>query len=302
MSRQLRRRAARQLSRRTRLQPASPELLRKRQVKIKRLVRRATLLPSRIAIMSAAGSGAEAGTPDPSDSFALPQKDAFRRSSLRLSMTAQGQSGSKRSIIQFATDEFYCVEEDGMVEVTVVRIASGTDLDFVETVDFVTQSGSAVSGTHFQEAKGSVVFGFGEYSQKVRVVINTSPVWMPTLHFTMKLQSSEGENDDVLRDQFRVCRIWILHPKPFPTAAIEEADDASNEVAKKSSVDGGEEETAGGGAGGDGAGGEPPPSRSLAWARLDLLREFVDGLVPLGNLLLQPGVRLHHLLDGVGHR
>lgn len=225
------------------------------------------------------------------EAFALPQD---RRSSLRLSVTAAGHSDSQRSIIQFATDAFYCVEDDGMVEVTVVRIASGNDLDFIESVDYVTQSGSAVSGIHFQEAKGSVIFGLGEYSQKVRVIINPSPVWMPTLHLSMRLQTSDGDDVDMLRDQFRVCRIWILHNKPFPTAAIEELEDATSEAAvqKNDEVGSGDEEDegrreatvhTGGCRGGRGGGGDGSylPSRSLAWARLDLLREFVIKLLAI---------------------
>ena len=121
------------------------------------------------------------------------------------------------SIIQFATNDFFCRDSDGVIEVSVIRI--GKDMSLIEQVEYEVQSDSAIAGVHFAGSRGSVLFGPGEYDQKIRVHVMASPVWQPVLQFTIRLDQPDSKAAWEL-GQFSSCSVSIVHSGPFPTAAV----------------------------------------------------------------------------------
>lgn len=123
----------------------------------------------------------------------------------------------QKSIIQFATDVFFCHDDDGVVEISVIRISS--DVSAMESVSFVTENDTAMGGLHFEQTSSSILFAPGEYAQKVTIPIMLSPVWQPMLRFTVRLIATRGQRG---YNPFSTCKVCVVHRSPFPTAVIED--------------------------------------------------------------------------------
>ena len=109
------------------------------------------------------------------------------------------------AIIQFAAAEFFCLDSDGFVEVTVIRIV-GSDSATIDSVEFTTQNYTAVAGVHFEQVSDMVLFAPGEWEQKIRIPITLSPVWQPMLRFNIRLILSEQAYTP-----FSTCTVCIVH-------------------------------------------------------------------------------------------
>ena len=149
-------------------------------------------------------------------------------------MVVKARGGQeKHTLVQFASSMFFCNDTDGVVDVSVIRMSN---LDALLSVEYVTQDDTAVASLHYEEAKGSVLFGPGEYEQKFQIRITKASVWQPMLRFSVKLIS-------LAQSSLLTCKVHIVHKRAFPTEDIGSAmsvlksaqTDASRLVRERSS-------------------------------------------------------------------
>ena len=80
---------------------------------------------------------------------------ASRHSRQSAAVVASAVNEETEILLQFSAEVYYCTEEDGFIEVEVVRIG---DCSGITAVKYLTESGAAKAGVHFSEARGSIIF------------------------------------------------------------------------------------------------------------------------------------------------
>ena len=131
---------------------------------------------------------------------------------------------SAKCVIQFSTAVFFCEESEGAFSIDIVRIGPASQ---EVSVQYSTEDGSARAGINFEEATGTVRFAPGEIMRTVTVPVRPSPIWSPTLDFSMKLDLPEGSLHAarLTTTHLHRSRCWIIHSGPFPSTA---ANDSSS--------------------------------------------------------------------------
>eukprot|EP00931_Biecheleriopsis_adriatica_P074854 TRINITY_DN48837_c0_g1_i1.p1 TRINITY_DN48837_c0_g1~~TRINITY_DN48837_c0_g1_i1.p1 ORF type:complete len:961 (+),score=149.45 TRINITY_DN48837_c0_g1_i1:71-2953(+) len=114
------------------------------------------------------------------------------------------------SLVQFSSSIFYCSEDDGTVEIEVIRLGPK---EKACTVEYETVDASAKAGLKYRHAQGVLKFNPGEAMKKVFVELINNPRWDATLEFTMHLSGEEGTE---LGRYLRHCRVRIADTDVFP--------------------------------------------------------------------------------------
>lgn len=122
------------------------------------------------------------------------------------------------SVFQFSTGLYFAEDDEGVVEVDILRIGSTHARAWVE---YVTESGSASAGVQFESAKGTVVFNVGEYIKSISVRLHRSEVWQAPLDFAVRLEKSSPDAAINATSHLDRARVWILHVGRYPTDRID---------------------------------------------------------------------------------
>ena len=127
-----------------------------------------------------------------------------------------GDTSAETATLEFSTAVYYCEENEGVMDVDVVRVGS---LKGRMSVDYRTLNGSATAGVHFGQSAGTLTFNPGEVMKTLSIKILRSKVWNPTLEFACELlDPSSGAQ---LSPHLNHCRVWIIHHGSYPSESID---------------------------------------------------------------------------------
>lgn len=136
----------------------------------------------------------------------------------RLSSSLDTADHGALPVVQFSSSVYYCDEDEGRMEIEVMRIGdlSGSSSVFYRTID-----GSAQAGVDFEESSGSIVFTPGQETAVVSVPLIDDDHWDTTLEFWVSLDSHSLQNAKLGR-YLRRARVRIIDNDFFPSNAYRE--------------------------------------------------------------------------------
>lgn len=116
------------------------------------------------------------------------------------------------NIVQFLTHIVYVMEDEGCVNLQVLRL--GVDLSLPCSVRYSTRAGSAKAGIKYVHTEGMLEFDHGEYLKAITVPLEEDDRYDATLEFEVLLASPVGA---VLDEYLNTCRIVLKDDDAFPT-------------------------------------------------------------------------------------
>lgn len=120
-------------------------------------------------------------------------------------------------IIQFSSVVYYCTEEEGFVEVEIVRL--GND-DNHCSVQYATQDVSAKAGKKYIPRQGRVEFDAGEFKKSIPIELIGNNAFEATLQFEVVLSDAKGAT---IGATLRKCNVLIADDDFFPTNKYKQA-------------------------------------------------------------------------------
>lgn len=125
----------------------------------------------------------------------------------------------QKPILQFLAPLFICSEDDGIVEISVMRIGI---LDQVSEVHYRTEDASAKAGVEYEATSGTMTFQPDVSVMSFTVPINSRYGWNPTTDFRIILDDDESLLNASLDHYLRKTRVKVANLDLFPTNVHEE--------------------------------------------------------------------------------
>jgi len=116
--------------------------------------------------------------------------------------------------VQFATQIYFCAEQEKQVLLHVLRIGSSTDRSVVA---YTTKDRTAFAGQQYRSSSGLLVFEPGETRKDIVVEVIDSPSWTATLEFLVQLQKENMVNACASSALWE-ARVRILDGDTFPSS------------------------------------------------------------------------------------
>jgi len=126
---------------------------------------------------------------------------------------------TQKPIVQFLAPLFICGEDDGIVEISVMRIGI---LDKISQVNYRTEDASAKAGVEYEATSGTMVFQPDVSVMSFTVKINSRYGWNPTTDFRIILDDDEGLQNATLDHYLSKTRVKVANLDLFPTNVHEE--------------------------------------------------------------------------------
>lgn len=118
-------------------------------------------------------------------------------------------------IIQFSAFTYFCQEDEGTMQLDVMRIGDCSD---VSEVTFTTKDSSAKQGKHYTNVSCRIVFEEGESQCMVEVPLLESSDWDTTLEFAVELIPGDGGLVNALLGRYLYsARVKVIDNDKFPT-------------------------------------------------------------------------------------
>jgi ABC-type multidrug transport system fused ATPase/permease subunit len=133
--------------------------------------------------------------------------------------------GDGEDIVQLSAPMFYVNENDGAVQISIIRLGS---MHGEVSLELHTKDGSAQAGLSYQETKIKVVFAPGEHTQSVDIPILDDGEWKPSSEFFIELTAAK---DCQLGLHLHKARVKILDADYFPSNEFKETLEDGDEDA-----------------------------------------------------------------------
>lgn len=116
-------------------------------------------------------------------------------------------------IVQFGSSVFYCEEDEGVVKLSLMRLA--TNAHGPCEVNWETKDASGVAGRRYERGSGVVRFGKRDLSAEIKVNILDTETFDPTLEFHVNLFNAKN---CYLGLYLNTCRVKVIDNDLFPSS------------------------------------------------------------------------------------